>query len=182
MPADAGDRGQYHAEGGRALVDQGDVDAELAVALDELAGAVQRVDQPVRAPVATLLPWHLRRFLGQDRKLRGQLLQALFDHLVGGQVGRGDRAVVILDPHVEATGIHLHDGLSGFLGDGDGRLAQVRGQLDHRAPCSHWRAMNSAASERPSEKSSRSISWSSSARFHGTTSSSSGSSPGSVSG
>ena len=41
----------------------------------------------------------------------------------------------------------------------------------------HSRAMNSAASERPSEKSSRSINRSRSASFHGTGSSGSGSSP-----
>ena len=43
-------------------------------------------------------------------------------------------------------------------------------------------ALDSAASDRPSEKSSRSINWSNASSFHGTTSSSSGSSPGNRSG
>ena len=35
-----------------AILDQRDVDGELAVALDELAGAVERIDQPQRGPFA----------------------------------------------------------------------------------------------------------------------------------
>ena len=51
VPQRAGDRLLDHAEHGHAVLDQRDVDGELAVALDELAGAVQRVDQPEPRPL-----------------------------------------------------------------------------------------------------------------------------------
>jgi hypothetical protein len=38
------------------VVHQGDVDGEFAVAADEFLGAVQRVDQPERAPTASASP------------------------------------------------------------------------------------------------------------------------------
>ncbi|MCY1458877.1 hypothetical protein D9M71_762970 [compost metagenome] len=123
------------------------------------------------------LPRHLRRFLGQDRQVRGQLAQPAQDHLVGGQVGGGHRAAVGFDLDIEGGGVHRHDGGGGVLGNGNDRFAQIGGEFDHSPRSSHWRAMNNAASERPSEKSSRSINRSSSAIFQGTTSSSSGSSP-----
>jgi hypothetical protein len=44
-----------------SLLNQGDIDGELTVALDELFGPVQRIDQPVALPVLALIP-ALRRF------------------------------------------------------------------------------------------------------------------------
>ena len=48
MPEGAGDRLRITPKVAHAIFDQRDVDGELAVALDELAGAVERIDQPER--------------------------------------------------------------------------------------------------------------------------------------
>ena len=47
------DRGMHHAQHRRPVFDQRHADAELAIALDELARAVERVDAPVARPGAT---------------------------------------------------------------------------------------------------------------------------------
>ena len=67
----------HHAEHRHAVLDQRDVDGELAIALDELAGAVERIDQPQPPPFAA----HARRrilggFLRQDRDVGRQLAPA----------------------------------------------------------------------------------------------------------
>src|SRR3546814_10363956 len=50
VPQRAGHRRLDHAEQDLAVLDQGDVDGELAVALDELARAVERVHHPQPPP------------------------------------------------------------------------------------------------------------------------------------
>src|SRR5574344_1046045 len=178
VPDRAGDRLLDHRKIGRALVDQRDVDTELAIALDEFAGAIDRVNQPITGPVLAFLPADLGTFLAEDRQVGSNPRQALDNDPVGQQIGIGHRAGIVLVADLEAAAIHLHDRLASVAGQGDDHFAQVDRDADHACMASHCRAMNSAASERPSEKSSRSISRSSSASFHGTTSSSSGSSPG----
>ena len=58
------------------MLDQADIDGELAVPGDEFLGAVERVDQPERriADVGDLARGH--RLLGHDRDRWGQLAQA----------------------------------------------------------------------------------------------------------
>src|SRR5690606_24545927 len=88
---------------------------------------------------------------------------------------------VLLVVHREVTVVDLQDLRGGGTRDGQDTLAQ--GLVDHRCSLrSHSLAMKSAAMLRPSEKSSRRISSCSASSFHGTTSSSSGSSPGRRSG
>ena len=42
-----------YAQYGFAFVDQGDIDSELAIALDELLGAIQWIDEPVGLPFSS---------------------------------------------------------------------------------------------------------------------------------
>ena len=67
----------HHAEHGFMLDDEGDIDREFAVALDELAGAVEGIDHPELAPGLTLGPGGLSRLLGQDGYVGGQCGQSL---------------------------------------------------------------------------------------------------------
>ena len=72
-----------HPEHRFAVFDQRDVDRELAVAADELLGAVERVDQPVALPVPTLFErWRLG-FLGNHRHIGRQLVEAFHDDAMG---------------------------------------------------------------------------------------------------
>ncbi len=45
-----------HAQHRFALLNQRDIDREFAIALDELFGAVERIDQPVALPVLAHFP------------------------------------------------------------------------------------------------------------------------------
>src|SRR3546814_12921572 len=68
MPQLAGHRRLDHAEHRDAVVDQGDIDGELAIALDEFAGAVERIHQPHPRPLpAQRRRDLLRRFLPLGR-------------------------------------------------------------------------------------------------------------------
>ena len=49
--AHSADRHMHYAKPGHAVADEGDVDGEFAVALDEFTGAVKGVHQPVAFPV-----------------------------------------------------------------------------------------------------------------------------------
>src|SRR5690348_18491993 len=49
-------RRMHHAEHRRVALDQGDVHGELAVALDELARAVERIDEKIPLPATALAP------------------------------------------------------------------------------------------------------------------------------
>src|SRR5579862_3389339 len=69
-------RGIDHAQHRLAGLDQGDVDRELPVALDELTRAIQWVDQPERGPGSPLSEHLGRRLLAQHADLRGQLGEA----------------------------------------------------------------------------------------------------------
>ena len=97
---------------------QGDVDRELAIAADELLGAVERVHQPQLGPGAA----DRKRvrglgFLGQHRDRRRQRRELARENLVSRTVGKGDRRLVclVLDP--VGRGIDLENG-GGRLGDG----------------------------------------------------------------
>ena len=130
---DRGDRHVHHAQHRHAVFHQGDVDGELAVALDEFLGAVERVHQPETGPVLAVFIGDAAGFLGEHRNLRGQGLQARLDQVVGGAVGLGDRAVVVLVVHVHVAAIvDFKDGGAGVHGDG-GYRAQQGVQIVHSA-------------------------------------------------
>src|SRR5690606_41031640 len=121
------------------------------------------------------------------RDIRRQPPEPGDDPAVGGEVGVGERAVVALAHEFEVALVHLQDRGGGLLRDRQHVLAQrlQGGGDDHvafRSRRRNSRAANSAAIERPSEKSSRSASSPIASSGQGTTSSSSGSSPGRRSG
>src|SRR6185437_7694055 len=97
----AGDRRQHNAQHGPVVLDQRDVDRELAVALDELAGTVERIDQPVPRPRFALLPRRLLGFFGNERQYGLHVRQAFGNHLLRGKVGGGERGAVVLQLDVE---------------------------------------------------------------------------------
>ena len=45
----------HHTSASNAVVNQGDIDSEFAVSTDELFRAVERVDQPISLPAASLV-------------------------------------------------------------------------------------------------------------------------------
>ena len=93
------DRRVDNAEHGTALIDEADVDAELAVAVQVLARAVEGIDKPEAA--AGDIRDHSRRhaFLRNYRDLRRQAPQTLEHDPLGSDVGGGDRRAVGLDAH-----------------------------------------------------------------------------------
>ena len=70
-------------------VDKGDVDGELAIALDEFARAVEGVHQPVAPPVCAFGKGDGRGLFGEKGQARRQRAQALPDDVVGSQVRLG---------------------------------------------------------------------------------------------
>ena len=167
-----------HAEHGFAVFDQGNVDGEFAVLLDELARAVERIDQPVACPGATLFPGDAGRFFRQHRQLRRQPTQAVDDEMVRGEIGGGQRRAIVLVLDGEVPRIDFHDRDAGRDGDIDhGTMVDT-----HRRIARTSRTTSRPANDRPSEQSSRNTSSCSASSFQGTTSSSSGSSPGRRSG
>ncbi len=87
----AGNRDMHDAEHRHTRLDQGDVDRELAVALDELLGAVERIDQPEPSPD------HFRRQAGDgflfrdDWNVGRKRAQHRQDYRLGRRIGSGDR-------------------------------------------------------------------------------------------
>ena len=177
MPKRAGHRLLDQAEAGDAVLDQRDVDGELAVALDEFAGAVERIHQPEGPPPAAPGNVDGSGFLRQHRDVGRQCRQAVDDATMRSEVGSRQRRAIVLVLDRELAFIHREDRRGSLARDRDHRVALLR--LQPHCCASHSRAMNSAAMLRPSEKSSRRISSPSASSFHGTTSSCSGSSPGS---
>ena len=80
----------HHAHHRLPLFNQGDIDRELTVAVQELFGAVQRIDQPVTRPAAALFP-RRRIFFRQQRHLGRQRRQAALDDVMRRQIGRRHR-------------------------------------------------------------------------------------------
>ena len=139
VPDGAADRRLDHAEDRHAVFDERDVDGELAVALQELAGAVERVDQPEARPAAALFQRdRVCGLLRQHRDLRRQPRQAVDDAAVRGEVGGGDRAGIGLGAHGEVVAVvHRHDRDAGVAGDGDHAFAQDL--IQHGAAASRGR-------------------------------------------
>ncbi len=120
------ERRQMHdAEHRHAAFDQRDVDGELAVARDELLGAVERIDQPEALRRLGGQALGLRLLLGDHRNVGRQAAQGGQDHRLRRQVGLGHRRLVGLALGGEVGGIDLED-----LGAGVARdLGQLLGQL-----------------------------------------------------
>ena len=110
-------RGIDHAQYRPAPLDQGDIDGELAVALDELLGAVEGIHQPV-APLGVGTGEVAGVFLRQQRQWQGQGGQAIGDKLMGGGVRLGQGGLVGLLLYREVPAVDGHDGGAGVPGDG----------------------------------------------------------------
>ena len=121
------------AERRHAPVDQRDVDRELAVAGDELAGAVERVDEPEAAPVDGRDLAARGPFLGDDGDVRRQLPERRDDQPLGVLVGVGDGAAVGLGRHREIAAIDGHDlrprGDGDVANGGEQRLTPAHGKV-----------------------------------------------------
>ena len=84
----------HHAQHRLAVFYQRDHGRKVTAAGDEFLSTVQWIHQPVSGPAAALGQRHLGAFFRQHRDI-GQLAQCLLEINVSGQIGAGDRAVVI---------------------------------------------------------------------------------------
>jgi hypothetical protein len=125
VPQLAGDRRLHDAEDDFAVFDQGEVDAELAIALDELARAIERIDQPQAIPAAAGVPGRVfRGFFRQHGNVGGERFQARDEDVVRGHVRGGQRARVGFALHFEGVLVHRQDGCGCVMREGDGAFAQ----------------------------------------------------------
>ena len=126
-------RSEHRAEHRRAVFDQRHVHGELAVAVHELARAVERVDQPEKAACRGLETAG-DRLLGDDREFRPQLPERTGDERLGARVGCGQRRAVRLFPGAEVGAVNLHHCCTGGTDDRDEGFEQPGGGGDvHRA-------------------------------------------------
>jgi len=132
----------HHAPGRLTVFDQRDVDRELAVAVDEFAGTVQRIDQEegTTGNVGNAACRH--RFLGHDRNVTGNLGQALQDDFLRPFVGIGHRGLVILHPGRDLALVDFQDRQTGL----DGNIDQA---VDQRLPVGHASALRGHAQRPP---------------------------------
>ncbi len=101
-----------------AVLDQRDVDGELALALDELLGAVEGVDQPERPAGNLGNVAGVHRLLGDDRILLANFpADRLQDQLFRPLIGLGHRRGVALARNVEVGGVDLEDRPARAFGD-----------------------------------------------------------------
>jgi len=105
-------------------VDQRDIDCEFAVAVDELLGAIQGVDQPVTLPLPALLERRQSLFFGDDRYVRCQLPESGDDAVMRCQVGLCQRRFVAFFLNVEICRVDFEDRLASFGGQGNDRFDQ----------------------------------------------------------
>ena len=102
----------HDAEHRPPFLDKGDQHRELAVAGDELARAVERVDRP-EAVAAGRHSLGLAQFLGDAGDVGKGRHQPVDDDPLGGEIGLGHRGLVALVANVEFFGIDLEDRLAG---------------------------------------------------------------------
>jgi hypothetical protein len=103
----------HRAEDRPAAANQGNIYGELTVAVDELFGAVERVDQPVLGPGGADGEIDLRRLLRQQRDGWCQLRQRIPDDPVARQVGLGQRRLVFFLRYFEILSVNLEDRMPG---------------------------------------------------------------------
>ncbi len=98
------------------VADQRDIDREFAVAVDELLGAVERIDEPEILPaVAHGGRVFLGRFLRKHRYFRCQAPQPGAEDVVGGAIGPRDGRIVGLVADVVGRCVDLENGLARHL-------------------------------------------------------------------
>ena len=122
---------------GAALLDQGDVDGEIASLLDELFGAVQRIDEEEAA--GKRAGRHAASFFRYDLHLGRKPLQRLQDDRFGVAVGACHRAVVALELEGCRLAIMLHDGGAGAGGGVGKQRCGARVVEALRSPIARWR-------------------------------------------
>ena len=130
-------RHAHQAETGLSLLDQRDVDGELAVPVHEFPGSVQGVDQPVALPVLPLIERRRFRFLRQHGCFRGQPCQRRGNDIVGREIRLGKRRCIGLCTHLEIRLIDVENRRAGPPGHVEKWGDQVFGQ--RRGRCArHW--------------------------------------------
>ena len=81
----------HDAEHRSFACDQRNIHRKFAISIDELLGAVERVDQPVAVPLRRSSKSGQSGFLGDDRHIRRQCCQTCDDALMRGEVGLRQR-------------------------------------------------------------------------------------------
>ena len=100
------------------MLDQRDVDGEIAVAADELLGAVERIDQE-EAIGSGRHPAGRHALLGHHRHLRRKPFESGEQHDLGQSVGFGHRRRIGLEGNVDRPGVNVEDDPSGLDRSGD---------------------------------------------------------------
>ena len=115
------------------ILHQGDVDRKFVVAFDKFDRAVQRIDQPVKLPVAALFVAHLPTLFRKDRDTCGT--EVLADGLVRDAVGQRDRGFVVFETYIVIVEIlvNAHDRGSGS----DCRIEKRRQQIHSHLVVNH---------------------------------------------
>ncbi len=122
----------HHAQHRTCALDQRDIHAEFAVALEELLGTVEGIDNPAARP---LMPRRQLIFSGlfrHHRNIRRQRAQAGCNQRMRRHVGSGERRGIslLLNIPYAVVGVDGHDGAASGLGNGNDRLHQTH----HAAP------------------------------------------------
>ena len=162
---------------------QRNVDGELAIARDELLRTVERIDQPITRPLLALRVVSEPGFLGNDRQPWPQRFKSCHQHMMRTHISFGERRIIGLGLHTKVLRIHGHDGGARIAHELHHRVEQLaslhRCRLHRYSfPSSRCCTRKSAAMARASVKSARSNNSFKRASGQGTTSISSGSSPG----
>ncbi len=103
-------RRQNHPQGRVTVFDQGNVHGEFAVAVDELLGAVQGVDQPKSLRHGRYAAGG-RRLLGNHGNGGRELRERRKNDRLGPLICRGDRRGIGLVSHFKICRIDLENGL-----------------------------------------------------------------------
>ena len=117
------DRNVHHAQNGKIVLDESDVDGKLAVSLHELLGAVERIDHPEVTPfcplavgyVPTLLTedWHgIRKEGGADKGCESRK-----NNVVGPTVGHRQRRSVLFKINFELCPVNFKYSTTRFADD-----------------------------------------------------------------
>ena len=101
-------RSEHHAGDRDAVLDERDVDRELAVAADELLGAVERIDEQEGVPDLRS-PCGGHFLLGDDRNVRHRRREGFHDGVLGAEIGFADRRIVDFVGDGKVGPVDLHD-------------------------------------------------------------------------